>query len=428
MILTLSSYRLIMKKEPGLYPNLSRLAACALILVLTGCRPSPTITPVSAPVDSPPQFDVLDIPNAKSVSLAGAADGTLYIAYGIDHSLYVSRSTDAGRSFGDAVLVTGDSQAHALPVERPAIAVDNLDRVGVAWLELPEDFQGADIWYAASADGGKTFAAPVLAATETAGEVAMVQAALDSHGNPYLAWLKGSQLKFTQSHDGGATFSEAVRVGGGSCECCQPHVIVDDQNVYIAYRGVESGGTQGDIRDILMIHSEDAGTTFTSPARVSDTHWYLPACPIAGPSMTMQNGSLFIAFMDGRSEPAGTFSRGDIWFAASYDNGSTFSPNIRINPDQDSHHTLPSMAIGPGGRIHVAWESLSQSGGSNNLYYSTSDDGGHSFAPPQVIVDSSDSTRGNPGKPVLLVDPAGNVTLAWLDRSGAHVAAWIDTR
>ena len=137
---------------------------------------------------------------------------------------------------------------------------------------------------------------------------------------------------------------------------------------------------------------------------------------------------MFIAWMDGRFEPAGTFSRGDIWFAASTDGGASFSPNIRINPDQDSHHTLPSIAIGPGGRIHVAWESLSQSGGSNNLYYTTSDDGGQTFAQPQVIADNSDESLGNPGKAVIVVDPEGNVALAWLDRSGVHVASWIDTR
>lgn len=407
---------------------------CTLFAV--GCGPA---TPfMSAPIEPPDsvstqlplpiQFETYEFPNARSVSMAGNANGDLYLAYGIDHSLYVSRSTDAGRTFSEPVLATGASQAHVLPVERPAIAIDNRDRVAVAWLELPADFQGADIWYAASDDGGQTFAEPVLAATESSGEVAMVQVALDGDGSPYLAWLNGSQLKFARSDDVGQTFVEAVRAGGGTCECCQPHVVIDEQNVYIAYRGLEAGGTQGDIRDILMIRSADGGVNFGSPTRVSDTHWYLPACPIAGPSMAIQDGTLFIAFMDGRFEPAGTFSRGDIWFATSGDNGSTFSPNFRINPDQDSHHTLPSIAIGPGGRIHVAWESLSQGGGNNNLYYSTSDDGGRTFTPPQVIADNSDSTLGNPGKPVILVDPDGNVTLAWLDRTGAHVASWIDPR
>jgi hypothetical protein len=406
------------------------------VIFVVGC--SSELPPAGAPTElqdatltqapSPNQFESIDIPNARSVSIAGNSAGDLYVAYGIDHSLYVSRSTDAGLTFSAPVLATSDSQVHVLSVERPAIAVDNEGRVGVAWLELPADFQGADIWYATSHDGGQTFAAPVRAWTESSGEVAMVQVALDSDGNPYLAWLNGSKLKFTHSEDGGRTFSEAVRVGGGSCECCQPQVLVAEEDVYIAYRGVEASDTRGDIRDILMIRSVDGGANFGSPTRASDTHWYLPACPIAGPSVAMREDNLFIAFMDGRFEPAGTFSRGDVWFAALNDNDSTFSPNVRINPDQNSHHTLPSIAVGPGGRIHIAWESLSQGEGGNNLYYTFSDDSGQSFAPPQIVADNSDDSLGNPGKAMIVVDPEGSITLAWLDRSGAHIASWMDPR
>lgn len=414
--------------------SLLRISICAIFVFGCTSAPPPKDAPVNPPAVNPAQtqstvqFKTFDLPNAKSVSLAGNASGTLYLVHGVDQSLYVSRSTDAGKTFSEPVLATADSQAHVLSVEKPAIAVDDEERVGVAWLELPPDFQGADIWYAVSVDGGRSFTPPVLAGTEPAGEVAMVQVGLDDAGNPYLAWLNGSKLKLTHSLDGGASFSEAVRVGGGSCECCQLQVIAREKNVFIAYRGLESGGAQGDIRDILLLRSADRGENFSPVTRVSDTHWYLPACPIAGPSMVLDKGNLFIAFMDGRFEPAGTFSRGDVWFATSTDGGASFSPNIRINPDQDSHHTLPAIAIGPGGRIHAAWESLSQSGGSNNLYYTFSDDSGQTFAPPQMIADNSDETLGNPGKAVLVVDPEGNVALAWLDRSGAHVASWIDTR
>lgn len=414
----------------------SLLMVCICAILLFGCSSAPPLTnpPTDPPavfpnpIQSPIFFKTFDLPNAKSVSIAGNTKGTLYLVHGEEGSLYVSRSIDAGQTFSEPVLVTGDIQAHVLPVERPAIAIDDENRVSVAWLELPPDFQGANIWQVFSEDGGRTFTDPVLAGMEPFGEVAMVQVALDGEGNPLLTWLNGSKLKFTRSFDGGGTFSEIVHVGGGSCECCQPQIIAADEHVFIAYRGLESGGTQGDIRDILMIRSADGGKIFSPVTRVSDAHWYLPACPIAGPSMAVSKGNLFISWMDGRFEPAGTFNRGDVWFAASTDGGESFSPNIRINPDQDSHHTLPAIAIGPGGRIHAAWEALSQSGGSNNLYYTFSDDGGQTFFSPQVFADNTDASLGNPGKAVLFIDPEGNVALAWLDRSGAHVASWIDPK
>lgn len=396
---------------------------CAALMFSCSQQQAPDLPSV---IQTPLQFDAFHFPNIRSVSIAGNSNGELYLAYGNEHSLYVSRSSDAGRTFNDAVLATENTQAHVLPVEKPAIAVDNESRVAVAWLELPSNFQGASIWYAISENKGSTFKPPVLAATEDFGEVAMVQLAFDTSGNPVLAWINGSTLKFTRSFDGGQTFTKVTRISGSSCECCQPSIVVTPENIFIAYRGLEAGGTQGDIRDILLIRSNDEGQSFEAPARVSDTNWHIPACPIAGPSMVMHDGTLFVAWMDGRFEPIGSFRRGDAWFASSANGGITFSTNVRINHDQDSHHTLPVIAVGPGGRIHVAWESLNQTGGANRLYYTTSDDKGVTFAPPQVITDNSDPALGNPGKPVLFVDALGNVTLAWLDRSGGQIAVWND--
>jgi hypothetical protein len=184
----------------------------------------------------------------------------------------------------------------------------------------------------------------------------MVQVAPESTGKPLLAWLNGSELRFARSLDQGSTFSEPSGIGHGSRECCQPQAIVLDDTIHIAYRSLEPGNEKGDIRDIVMIRSTDGGETFAPVPRVSDENWYLPACPIAGPSMVVQVGKIDVTWMDGRREPAGSFSRGDIWLASSQDGGASFSENTLINADQSIHHTLPSVALGPGGRVHVAWE------------------------------------------------------------------------
>ena len=92
------------------------------------------------------------------------------------------------------------------------------------------------------------------------------------------------------------------------------------------------------------------------------------------------------------------------------------------------HHTLPSISVGPGGRIHVAWEAQAQETRDAFLYYTFSDDGGESFAEPQVIADNQEPKRGNPMKPVIVVDAEGHVALAWLDRLGTRLARWTDTR
>ena len=408
------------------------------ILIGYGCTPSPTQTTESIPTEGAAtespiatttvDFEVTDFPKAQSHWLTSGSDGNLYLIYGQYNSLFVARSTDGGQTFSEPVLATGDKPVHVLPIERPAIAIGQDGHVGIAWLEMPPDFHGAKIWYAASEDGGATFKPGQLVADEPDGEVAMVQVALDKARNPILAWLNGSKLKFARSFDQGFTFSETASIGDGSCECCQPQSFVTGENIHIAYRSLEPGNDKGDIRDIVMTHSEDGGQTFQPVTRVSDTHWYLPACPIAGPSLAIHEGTFYIAWMDGRSEPPGTFSRGDIWLASSHDGGKTFSRNIRINPDQSTHHTLPSVAIGPGGRIHIAWEAQASDTREAFLYYTTSDDGGQTFALPQTIAANTDETRGSPGKPVLAIDSVGRVALAWLDRQGVHIATWTDMK
>jgi hypothetical protein len=374
------------------------------------------------------EFEVIDFPKAQSHWLTAGAEGKLYLIYGQDHSLFVARSRDGGQTFSEPVLATGDRPVHVLPIERPAISVDQADRVGIAWLEMSPDFNGATVWYASSEDGGQTFKPGQLVATETEGEVAMVQVALDDAGNPVLAWLNGSELRYARSFDQGSTFSKTISSGDGSCECCQPQLVVTSERIHIGYRSLEPGSDKGDIRDIVMIHSDDGGQTFGPVTRVSDAHWYLPACPIAGPSLATHEGKFYLAWMDGRAEPPGTFSRGDIWLASSQDGGESFSPNIRINPDQTMHHTLPTVAIGPGGRIHLAWEAQASDTRETFLYYTTSDDGGQTFAVPQIIADNTDETHGNPGKAALVIDSLGHVALAWLDRQGVRIATWTDTK
>lgn len=371
-----------------------------------------------------PGFTVAVFPGARSVAVAATDAERILVAYGQDEALYVARSEDGGRTFGDAVSATGDRPVHVMPIERPAIAVGGGDRVGVAWLELPPDGNGGAVWYADSADGGRSFTSGRPVASDAAGETTMVSAALDAAGDPVLTWLNGSALRFVRSVDRGSTFQEAQRIGDGACECCQPHIVVRDGRVLIAYRSLASDRAKGYIRDLALIRSMNGGSSFEPVTPVSDDHWYLEACPIAGPSLTVRADEVFVAWMDGRAEPPGTLSRGDVWLAASTDGGATFGRNIRMNTDPTRHHTLPTIGLGPGGRIHAAWQTAGEGG--RVLYHTVSDDRGLTFAPPVAIAGSADATRGQPNMPTLTVSPQGRVALAWVDRKGANVATWTD--
>jgi hypothetical protein len=379
--------------------------------------PSPVPDHAAQPTNTLPSFTVTDFPGVESISLESSGD-TLYLSFGRESSLFVSRSDDNGQTFSEPVRASHNAHVHILSVERPALAVNERGGVGIAWLEM-----GASntVWYARSQDGGQTFEPGKRIATEQGGETTMVRAALDAEGNPALAWIHGNDLRFARSFDQGDSFSIVQSIGNGSCECCQPQPIIQGDQIFIAYRSLVRDQEKGDIRDAAVVRSNDGGRTFGPVTQVSDAHWYLNACPISGPSLALDKERLYVTWMDGRDTPPESMFEGDVWFASSEDGGQTFSPNVRVNSELSVHNTLPVLAVGPTGRIHLAWEGQAM----DAIYYTASDDGGQTFTPPVVIADSSNAA-GRPRMPSLAVNEQGQVYLAWLDDLGAHLATWAD--
>ncbi len=132
--------------------------------------------------------------------------------------------------------------------------------------------------------------------------------------------------------------------------------------------------------------------------------------------MAAHNETLFAAWMDGRFDD-GTFSRTDVWVAASTDGGLSFGPNVRVNVTEAGYNGQPALAIDANGRLHLAWDA--DDGAGTLLYYATSDDGGLTFSAPRVVV--SGDGRGRLGNAVLSVSDAGQVYLGWSDASGVHL-------
>jgi hypothetical protein len=243
---------------------------------------------------------------------------------------------------------------------------------------------------------------------------------LDEAGNPLLFWIRDTDLRFARSFDQGESFEIVETIGDGSCECCQPSTVVLGEQVFVAYRSLVEDGSHGFIRDIAVMSSTDGGRSFGPVTQVSDEHWYLDACPIAGPSLVHHEGRLYAAWMDGRTAPRGSFFDGDIWFASSSDQVESFTANRKVNAGESAHNTLPVLAVGGSGRIHLAWQAQDE----DALYYTTSDDGGESFAPPVALAGNEEPERGSPAMPSIAMDESGQVYLAWLDRSGARLLSW----
>src|SRR5688572_12833064 len=382
--------------------------------------PAEPITPSSPlTVSAKPFNTIVDFPAATSMALTTAGD-SVYMILGREHSLYVSRSTDGGKTFSEPVSATEAHEVHILRVERPAISANDKGQVAVAWLEL--DFEGGNnkVWYALSNDSGQTFGSAQLVGEDPPGESAMVQVLLDSVGDPILTWLSGNDLRFARSTDQGKSFSAAKSIGQGACECCQPDQMLTENQLLIGYRGL-GNDESGAFRDAALISSMDGGETFSPVSFATDSHWYINACPISGPSMAVHDAAIYMTWMDGRAVAPDNLLSGDVWFAQSADDGQTFSSNVQVSNGLSTHNFLPRTAVGPGGRIHLVWQAISP----DAIYYVISDDGGHTFSAPLVIADEA-AKRGRPAGPMIAINEQGRVFLAWVDDQGVQLAIWDD--
>jgi hypothetical protein len=367
----------------------------------------------------PADMEIADFPRARSIDVAAAPDGTIYVALGMNEHIFVSRSTSNGRTFSPPVQVS-EERAIVLDIERPAIAATDNGRVTVAWSSL--EYSGS-ILYAVSRDGGESFSEAIKVSGEPKPETVLVRMTFDDETNPVLAWLENSTLQLARSVDNGDSFATTTLADDLTCECCHPQPLVHGEQVFIAYRNLEKESGQDDIRDIFLTISNDGGQTFATETRVSDAHWMINACPIAGPSLVTNGEKLFVSWIDCRYDINKNFGRTDIWLATSTDDGQTFSANRRVNQTIDVYNNLPSLALDANGTLHIIWEALEEE--RDVIYYAQSQDEGLTFTTPFVIVSSEDgSGRRRPGHASLIVGADNILYMTWTDSLGAHLASW----
>jgi hypothetical protein len=146
-----------------------------------------------------------------SLDLTQARDGTLYAAWTeYEGSLWLSRSTDGGRSFSKPLRVVGTD--HAGPARGPSLAAGAGDTVYVAW--SVGDDPAANIVVARSDDAGRSFGPPAVA-FQSPGHADAPKLALGGGGTVHLVYgesptgLAGRyQILYTRSTDGGRRFDE----------------------------------------------------------------------------------------------------------------------------------------------------------------------------------------------------------------------------
>jgi hypothetical protein len=316
----------------------------------------------------------------------------------------------------------------------PSIAADG-DFVTIAWgASTPAG--ATDVYNAVSRDGGRTFGPPVRVSD------AESEARLNGEQPPRVAlrgtaitivWTtkgkNGTRLVQSRSDDRGLTFAKATPVPGGDAAGNRGwENAAADRNgrvyaVWLDHREL----AQQDGAIAATHHDHGAAASGSKPdgvAMAQRSKLYLgsldgavPPAPITGgvcyccktALATAADGAVFAAW---RHVYPGNIR--DIAFTSSRDGGKTFAPPLRVSEDkwvlEGCPDDGPAMAVDAKNRVHIVWPTLIGEGSADPtiaLFYAMSADGVR-FTPRKRI-----PTEGMPHHPQIAIGADGSLTVAW---------------
>lgn len=310
-------------------------------------------------------------------------------------------SLDGGRSWHDSGLLPGfGSYATTSDV---SIVFSSSGTAYVAVLACsgdpcPGDGTRSGVFVSRSTDGGKTFSAPVAVFLDTTGSffsdkpwIAVDQSKGQTAGSIYVAWnldptanssscadpdmaprraRAASQdagnptggIVIARSTDGGHTFSPPLtlakftnsRSGIGAIPAVGP-----DGRVSVVFDSIACDS--GQVGTIDLATSTDGGATFSAARAIVQDLTPLPFHlrngtfrNITMPALAVSpvNGSMVVAWADMRNGDA------DILAQSSKDGGKTWSKITRVNNDRVGNgkdHFQPALAVSPNGTYTCAW-------------------------------------------------------------------------
>lgn len=453
------------RMDRGLCAGILGLVTAFLLLAGAGVQAR------SVPFEKAPQV-LRELPvTAEDERSAFANNSPLLAADPGDSRVVVMASRLDNPDFGCALHVSGDGGRTWLP----APVVEELPK-GAEKCYGPEvafDRQGKlKYLFIGLAGRGNTPTGAFLVTSTNQGyspprrvlgpERYMVRMAIDRtikpNGRIHLVWLEAgadsplgglpqadNPIMAAHSDDGGATFSEPIRVSDpGRTRVVAPALALGpNHSVHVAYydlkddsrdyQGLEGPAWEGNWT-LVVSNSTDGGLSFgrgavvdqdlVPPERVMLIYTMPPPSLVADPA-----GRLFAAWPDARN------GDWDVFLRRSIDGGRSWEKVRRLNDDpvgSGSNQYMPRISSAPDGRLDAIFYDRRDDPRNvrNNVYFSSSNDHGDSFTKnKRVTTDSSDSMVG-PRYPIPsakgLVEYGARIAL--LSQEEAALASWTDTR
>lgn len=253
--------------------------------------------------------------------------------------LYFSTSNDVGKTFSDKQLVYADGGIGASRLARPKLLFKK-DGTMVAVFSYrsggatpppakkPEAMshegghgnaaptppasrpkRESQIRYTESKDGGKTWSEPKSVDNDPTPLVrGFFDAAVLPNDEIAVAYLK--DVKNSTKHEErdlrlvitkNGVFQDEKLIDPVVCDCCNISLLVDNKGVLnIYYRD-----NNDDIRDIAVLKSSDNGVTFSKSEIIHNDKWEIKGCPHSGASSTATSSGTLVTWFSGTTENGG---------------------------------------------------------------------------------------------------------------------------
>lgn len=334
-------------KRPAML--LKNLPTLLFLFLLAGCGPgAPAGTPASAPAagvtatrtDWPlpatgvaAQPDLVVAPDGRVLlSWIAAEPGGLHV---LRFAAFDGRTWSAPQEIarGDDWFVNWADTPHIAATEDGALWAHWLRRSAAATYAY-------DVVLSRSGDGGSTWSNALPVNDDgTPTEHGFVSLWPQSPTTIGVAWLDGRNTAGGDhaGHDGhgagamalrAATVDSAVQksaeteIDAYTCDCCQTSAAITDRGPLLVYRGRDAK----EIRDIVATRLQDGA--WTSPRKVHDDQWTMPACPVNGPQVAARGAQAWVAWYTAAGDMP------QLRIAYSGDAGDRFAAPVEVDRGQ----------------------------------------------------------------------------------------------
>ncbi|HEX5424326.1 MAG TPA: PKD domain-containing protein [Candidatus Acidoferrales bacterium] len=282
----------------------------------------------------------------------------------------------------------------------PQVAVDSKGTIYLAWED--DTATNSNILFSRSTDGGATFSTPIN--LSNASDYSFnPRIAISAAGSVDVVWeyetADNTDIMFSHSTDAGLTFTPPINLSNDPADSENEQIATDTAgNIYVVWENDSLN------LGVLFSHSSDGGATFSTPAVLSTNTSGSYSAQIA----IGTNGNLSVVWEDDGQ------SVSDVSFSHSSDHGATFS-----SPQSLSYHTGNSgsqqIAIDLNGNIDVVW--TNETSGKFDIFFTRSVDNGATFSTPSDVSNGS----GNAQNPQMGLDAKGNINLVWEDNMPSDI-------